>query len=133
MCHERKPKIMENKFIEAMEMKSPWKLTENGLDALNTAFDANLDLFATIGALRSRSDEEIANKFMKAYTEQPLTAMKILFYARDIEEGLGERRVFRIGLKWLALNRTKDVIANIDNIAKFGRYDDLYSTCRHSS
>lgn len=117
---------MENKFIEAMETEVAWKLTENGLDALNTAFDANLDLFATIGALRSRSDEEIANKFMKAYTEQPLTAMKILFYARDIEEGLGERRVFRIGLKWLALNRTKDVIANIDNIAKFGRYDDLY-------
>ena len=117
---------MENKFVEAMETEVAWKLTENGLDALNTAFDANLDLFATIGALRSRSDEEIANKFMKAYTEQPLTAMKILFYARDIEEGLGERRVFRIGLKWLAYNRTKDVIANIENIAKYGRYDDLY-------
>ena len=117
---------MENKFVMAMEETVAWKLTENGLDALNTTFDACLDLFATIGALRTRSESEIALKFMKAYTEQPLTAMKILFYARDIEEGLGERRVFRIGLKWLADNRTKDVIANIENIAKYGRYDDLY-------
>lgn len=117
---------MENKFITAMEETVAWKLTENGLDALNTTFDACLDLFATIGALRTRSESEIALKFMKAYTEHPLTAMKILFYARDIEAGLGERRVFRIGLKWLANNRTKDVIANIPNIAKYGRYDDLY-------
>lgn len=117
---------MENKFVTAMEQTVAWKLTENGLDALNTTFDSCLDLFSTIGALRTRSDSNIANKFMKAYTEQPLTAMKILFYARDIEEGLGERRVFRVGLKWLANNRTKDVIANIENIVKFGRYDDLY-------
>src|SRR5574343_643302 len=103
---------MENKFVTAMEQTVAWKLTENGLDALNTTFDSCLDLFSTIGALRTRSDSDIANKFMKAYTEQPLTAMKILFYARDIEGGLGERRVFRVGLKWLANNRTKDVIAN---------------------
>lgn len=117
---------MENKFVAAIENEVAWKLTENGLDALNTTFDANLDLFSTIGALRSRADKEIETMFMKAYVEQPLTAMKILFYARDIQGGLGERRVFRIALKWLALNRTKDVIANIENIAKFGRFDDLY-------
>ena len=117
---------MGNNFVAAIEKEVAWKLTENGLDALNTTFDACLDLFATIGALRTRSDDEIKNKFMKAYTEQPLTAMKILFYARDIEAGLGERRAFRIGLKWLARNRSKDVIANIGNIAKYGRFDDLY-------
>lgn len=118
---------MENKFVKAIEKEVAWKLTENGLDALNTTFDANLDLFATIGALRKRRDAEIETKFMKAYIEQPLTAMKILFYARDIEEGLGERRVFRVGLNWLANNRTKDVVANIPNIAKYGRFDDLYT------
>lgn len=117
---------MENKFVAAMEKEVAWKLTENGLDALNTTFDANLDLFATIGALRTRSEKDIEVLFMEAYTEEPLTAMKILFYARDIKGGLGERRTFRIALKWLAQNRTADVIANITNIAKFGRYDDLY-------
>ena len=117
---------MENNFITAMEVEVAWKLTENGLDALNTTFDACLDLFATIGALRTRTDADIELKFMKAYTEQPLTAIKILFYARDIEAGLGERRVFRTCLRWLAVNRTNTVIANISNIVKYGRYDDLY-------
>jgi len=125
-CVMKGNKNMENKFVAGIEQEVAWKLTENGLDAFNTTFDSCLDLFSTIGALRTRQDDEIITKFMKAYTEQPLTAMKILFYARDIEEGLGERRVFRICLKWLALNRTNDVIANIYNIAKYGRFDDLY-------
>lgn len=113
-------------FMEALEQSFAWKLTENGQDALNTTFDANLDLFSTIGALRNRSDEDITNKFAKAYAESPLTAIKMLFYARDIKEGLGERRIFRLGLEWLGNFKTADAIANIPNIVKFGRFDDLY-------
>ena len=118
---------MENKFVTAIENEVSWKLTENGLDALNTTFDACLDLFSTIGALRTRTDNDISLKFMKAYTEQPLTAIKILFYARDIDAGLGERNVFKVCLKWLAHDRTKDVLVNMANIVKYGRYDDLYT------
>ena len=80
---------MSNNFVNAIEKEIAWKLTENGLDALNTTFDKCLDLFATIGALRTRSDADIQDKFAAAYQESPLTAMKILFYARDIDVGLG--------------------------------------------
>lgn len=116
----------KNNFVEAMDQRVAWKLTENGLDARSTTFDNCLDLFATIGALRKRTEREVENKIMRAYNESALVTMKILFYARDIEEGLGERNVFRIGLRWLALNRTDNVIVNIHNIVKFGRWDDLY-------
>lgn len=51
----------------------------------------------------------------------------MLFYARDIDEGLGERRVFRVGLRYLANYHPEVVRANIANIVKFGRYDDLYA------
>ena len=118
---------MSQNFVSAIEKEIAWKLTENGLDALNTTFDKCLDLFATIGALRTRTDNEIKDKFAKAYYESPLTAVKILFYARDIDEGLGERRVFRLGLQWLADYRTADAILNIPNIVKYGRWDDLYT------
>ena len=117
---------MENSFVKAMEKEVAWKLTENGQTALNTTFDACLDLFSTIGALRSRSDAEITSKFAKAYGEDPLVAMKMVFYARDIEQGLGERRVFRTILTYLANAHTEDVEANIENIVKYGRFDDLY-------
>ena len=118
---------MTNNFVNAIEKEIAWKLTENGLDALNTTFDKCLDLFATIGALRTRSDVEIQDKFALAYHESPLTAMKILFYARDIDEGLGERRVFRLGLDWLVKFHPEHLYLNIANIVKYGRWDDLYT------
>ena len=87
-------------FVELLE-KTSNKLThtENGARAVNTTDNANLDLFATIGALRTADEERIKILFEKAYEEDSLSAVKILFYARDIREGLGERRVFQILLK----------------------------------
>lgn len=118
---------MENSnFVKAMEKQVAWKLTENGADALNTTFDACLDLFSCVGGLRFRDDSEIEKLVCAAYSENKLVTMKIIFYARDIEEGLGERRAFRVALKYLALRFPKDVLLNLDNIVRFGRYDDLY-------
>lgn len=115
-----------NKFVQAIEREVAWKKTENGQTALNTTFDACLDLFSTIGALRNRSDGDIEAKVAAAYAEDKLLCMKCIFYARDIEEGLGERRTFRVALKYLAQRHKEDVIVNIPNIAKYGRFDDLY-------
>ncbi len=118
--------MKNNKFTEAMEKEVAWKETENGQTALNTTFDACLDLFSTIGALRKRSDKDIEAKVAAAYAEDKLVCMKCIFYARDIEEGLGERHVFRVALKYLAHRHSRDVIVNIPNIVKYGRFDDLY-------
>ncbi|MBP5775547.1 MAG: DUF2828 family protein [Clostridiales bacterium] len=105
----------------------------------NTAYTANgavsnastmsdcLDFFATAGALRNADDDEIVTRFIRAFAEDKDIAMKILFYARDIRGGLGERRAFRVILKYLAQNYPETVIKNIDNIAEYGRYDDILS------
>ena len=116
----------ENKFTQAIEKEVAWKETENGQTALNTTFDACLDLFSTIGALRKRSDGDIEAKIGAAYAEDKLVCMKCIFYARDIEQGLGERRVFRIALRYLAQRHPRDIVVNIPNIVKYGRFDDLY-------
>ncbi len=100
--------------------------TENGAAARNTTGDARLDLFATIGSLRRADPERIELLFAEAYQADPLFALKILFYARDIREGLGERRVFRILLQYLAEYHPQAVIANLDLIGVFGRFDDWY-------
>ena len=88
-------------------------LTENDALTYASTFSDCLDLFATIGALRNAKDSEIASRFMRAYTENPDYAMKLLFYARDVRGGLGERRVFRIILKWLAANEPASLLRNI--------------------
>jgi hypothetical protein len=62
---------------------------------------------------------------MRAYTENPDLAMKLAFFARDVRGGLGERRVFRAILRWLAANERASVDKNITNIPEYGRFDDL--------
>lgn len=99
--------------------------TENGAATYRSTQSECLDLFATIGALRRASDEEITNRFLRAYAENADLAMKTLFFARDIRGGIGERRVFRVLLKWLAANEPRSLEKNIPYIAEYGRYDDL--------
>lgn len=99
--------------------------TENGAATLKSSGDYCLDLFASVGALRNADDTEIVNRFIRAFTENPDLAMKILFFARDVRGGLGERRVFRIILAWLAVNKSETVKRNIEFIAEYGRWDDL--------
>ena len=101
--------------------------TENGAVTYESTGSDCLDLFATIGALRRERDGEIIKRFVRAYTEAPDIAMKLLFYARDIRGGLGERRVFRVILKWLADNEPFSVLKNIEYVAEYGRFDDLLS------
>lgn len=100
-------------------------MTENGATAYHSSGSECLDLFATIGALRNNSDEEIIQRFIKAYADDPDLAMKILFFARDIRGGLGERRVFRVILKFLAENEPDSAEKNIEYVAEYGRFDDL--------
>ena len=99
--------------------------TENGAVTYRSTQSECLDLFATIGALRRESDEEITDRFLRAYAEDADLAMKTLFFARDVRGGIGERRVFRTILKWLAANEPQSLEKNIPYIAEYGRYDDL--------
>ena len=99
--------------------------TENGAVTLSSSGSDCLDLFALIGALRRANDAEITARFLRAYLENPDLAMKTLFFARDIRGGLGERRVFRVILRWLAYNHGESVKKNLPMIAEYGRFDDL--------
>jgi len=99
--------------------------TENGGVTLFTSSSDCLDLFATIGALRHASEDEIKTRFLRAFAESPSLALKTLFFARDIRGGLGERRVFRTVLVQLAENMSASILKNIHLIPEYGRFDDL--------
>jgi Domain of unknown function (DUF2828). len=117
-----------NKFTNAIKETTSQKLTENGAFAYNTTESDLLDLFAEIGALRPRTEAEITEKFERAFKEDATLAMRMAFYARDVRfGGLGERRTFRIILKWICENYPELATANIPNITTFGRFDDLYT------
>ncbi len=112
-------------LLNAIENAANKTYTENGAVTLETTGDCCLDLFATVGALRHVSEEEICLRFQRAYAEDRDLAMKILFFARDVRGGLGERRAFRVITRWLADYAKNSVAKNILNIPEYGRYDDL--------
>ena len=113
-------------FAEAMKTETTHTFTENGAKALSTTSNALVDLFGTIGALRERNPRDVEKLFAEAYAVDPLFATKILFYARDIREGCGERKVFRNLIKYLAKYHPEAIRPHIDKIGFYGRYDDLY-------
>ena len=113
-------------FAEVLRNKSRKTFTENGATAYNSTGMACLDLFGSVGSLRMRTENEIEKLFAEAYKEDKLIATRILFYARDIRGGLGERRVFRTLIKYLAKFHPEAILPNLDLIGVYGRYDDMY-------
>ena len=111
-------------MLEFINQEANITTTENGAATYASTNSYCLDLFATIGALRNSYEDEIVSRFIRAYAENADLAMKILFFARDIRDGLGERRVFRVILSWLAENEPYSVRQNLAYIAEYGRYDD---------
>ena len=112
-------------MLEFLKREANKTYTENGAVTYRSTGRDCLDLFATIGALRRESEQEITARFLRAYEEDPDLAMKILFYGRDVRGGLGERRVFRILLRWLAVSKPESVVRNLPYIAEYGRWDDV--------
>ena len=113
-------------FANAVKNNTNTKLTENGARAYNTLGNALTDLFAQIGALRPRSESEIATKYAAAFAVDPLLATKMLFYAGNVRGGLGERRTFRVCLKWLAQKHPYIVNKNVALIPHFNRWDSMF-------
>jgi hypothetical protein len=118
----------EMAFMNAIknELNNEKQLTENGAVGYRTTGKKLLDLNFSVASLRGASEQTIINKFMDAYWEDPVTAMKWLFYSRDARQGLGERRLFRILIKHLAKDKPEVVKAVFKFASEYGRYDDLW-------
>ena len=113
-----------NNFLNSMKREANFTTTENGATALKSTNNYCLDAFGSLGAMRKSNEEDIISTFSKAYAENTELALRMLFYIRDIRGGQGERRIFRILLKWLAENHSEAVVSNLENILFYGRGDD---------
>ena len=104
-------------------------LTANGMVTNSTSLDANLDMFFLAGASRTMSERDIIAIFSKARAENPLSAMKVLFWSRDIRGGAGERKFFNIIIKHLATHYP-EYLFNTENfklIPEFGTWKEIIS------
>lgn len=115
-----------NKFLNGVKKATNFGYTENGAVKRVTSGSDLLNLFGMGAAYRTRSDADCIVLFQKAFAEDPIHALKCLFYLRDIRGGQGERRFFRVVTKWLAAHETEAMQRNLKYVPEFGRWDDLY-------
>ena len=109
-------------FLKKYNNKS---VTENGAVGYRTTTNPLLDLNFKVSSLRARDEEYITAEFIKAFMEDRIHAVKWMFFLRDIWEGLGERRTFRVCLKYLAVSQPQIAQAVMELVPEYGRYDDL--------
>ena len=110
-------------FVEKLKEELNTSITENGAVGYATTGKNLLDMNFKISSYRNKSDQEIIVDFKKAWYEDKELALKFLFYVRDVREGAGERRLFRVAVKEIADQLDKRVFCWIE---KYGRYDDLF-------
>jgi len=113
-------------FIDALKNTQNFTYTENGAGTYSSTMSGILDLFGMGGAYRTRSNEDCLRLFGKAWAEDQSLALKCLFYLRDVRGGQGERRFFKVCLHNLAITNPDVVRRNLENIAEYGRWDDMY-------
>ena len=113
-------------YLHSLKQKNSEMLTLNGAKNWSTTGNACLDLFAVAGGMRYRKPVELIRLFERAYIEEPDTAMKLLFYIRDIRGGMGERKIFRTLIRHVAKVWPESAKKNICLISEYGRFDDLF-------
>lgn len=114
-----------NTFLSEMKKDTNYALTENGAVTHKSTLSKVLDMFALGGAYRNRSDEDCILLFQQALAEDEVLALRCLFYLRDCRGGQGERRFFRVCYHWLANAYPEVARRNFEQIAEYGRYDDI--------
>lgn len=119
--------VPQNPFVNAMANVSNFTLTENSALTYRSTLNDVLDFFGAAGAMRQRSEQDVINLFTRAYGQDRLLAMKILFYLRDVRQGQGERTTFRTLFNYLAKHHTDVAEKNLTNVPFYGRFDDLYA------
>ena len=114
---------MKNEMMENFNES----VTENGAVGYRTTGKSLLDINFAVASLRSASENEIIERFKRAFFEDKILAMKWLFFARDVRGGLGERRLFRTAMGFVADYEPAMVEKVIPLIPEYGRFDDMWA------
>lgn len=116
-----------NKMVQALDaaIASDTVLGENGMPALRTSGDANVNFFSAVGALRGRNQEAL-ELFEKAYAEDKVVAIANLFNTRDPRGGMGERSIVVEILNHLMVFDNRVFLNLLPFVPVYGRWKDLF-------
>ncbi len=108
-------------FAEAVQNTPCESLTANGMLTFDSSLDPCVDLFFQISSSRGK---DLTPQFERAFQANPTAALRIMFWARDIRGGAGERDTFRKLLVYLEKSHPETLEKVIHLIPDYGRWDD---------
>lgn len=111
-------------FLSQLQQDANKGYTENGAVTNISSLNPCLDFFA-LGAAKRNNPEEAVRLFTKAYGKDKQTALRILFYIRDVRGGQGERGIFRACFEELEAFDKPVAEKMYKFIPEYGRWDDL--------
>lgn len=109
-------------LLNAIQKSTNYTRTENGALTHQSTLDGVLDFYYHAPARRGQDNTAL---FLKAFGEDRLTAIRCLFYIRDIRGGQGERETFRQGLRELYKNFREVFDHILSYVPVYGRWDDI--------
>lgn len=114
------------KLIDALKsVATNAALTENGATTNASTTNPVLNLFFQAGASRSANETRINTLVAYAAKENLEQTAKVLFWSRDVLQGAGERRFFRVGFQYLLAKYPDEMLPLLKYIPTYGRWDDL--------
>lgn len=100
--------------------------TENGAYGFASSGYRLVDFNFAASSMRNWEEARIAAEFVEVVKENPLYAIKWLFYASDVRGGMGERRLFRICFRQLAQMLPQTTKALLPLVSVYSRWDNLF-------
>lgn len=127
-----------NQFIKQMQKHD--SLTWNLAISNSTSGSTLLDYFGKAGSYRGRSFEEVFADMSSIFAEDPLNALRVMFYNRmvtrkpkgfnnecdTLHKGQGNKHEFICSLNWLHNNHPEWLYKNLWLIPIVGRWSDLW-------
>ena len=114
-------------YLDELQKATNKATTENGGATNASSLNPCLDFFA-LGAAKRGNPVEAGGLFYKAYLKDKATALRTLFYIRDVRGGQGERDIFRECMNQLEAFDKETADKMLKFIPEYGRWDDLVLT-----
>lgn len=111
-------------YLDELQKATNRTTTENGGATNASTLNPCLDFFA-LGASKRNDIDSAVRLFSKAYASDKTTALRTLFYFRDVRGGQGERDIFRACMEELSAIDPAVADNMLEFIPEYGRWDDL--------
>jgi hypothetical protein len=118
-------RLISNRLFRTMEQqyKSNDTKTENGAKSNISTDDVFLDTFFKF--VRNIKTVDVFKYLDSIYQVDVIKTIILIFQTRDINEGKGERRIFRLCLAWLLQKHSEKFFMVMPLIKNYGRFDDI--------